>query len=58
MVTLSLRDAGNATQLRLTQRGFATQERYALHRAGWSETFDRLEQYLVGAPRDSGSGTD
>lgn len=48
-VTLALEDAGEGTALHLTQRGFATEERYVLHRNGWSETFDRLE-LVVPAP--------
>jgi uncharacterized protein YndB with AHSA1/START domain len=49
MVTLTLEDSGGETGLRLTQRGFATEERYLLHEHGWSETFDRLELFLAGA---------
>lgn len=51
MVTLTLEDSGDETRLRLTQRGFATEERRHLHENGWSETFDRLELFLVGAPK-------
>jgi uncharacterized protein YndB with AHSA1/START domain len=49
MVTLVLEDAAEETVLRLTQGGFATEERYLLHENGWSETFDRLELFLSGA---------
>jgi uncharacterized protein YndB with AHSA1/START domain len=50
IVTLTLDDAGEDTGLRLAQRRFATEERYLLHEHGWSETFDRLELFLAGAP--------
>lgn len=46
MVTLSLEDRGEETQVRLTQGEFATEERYALHEAGWTESFERLQQVL------------
>jgi uncharacterized protein YndB with AHSA1/START domain len=46
VVTLSLDDRGDKTRVRLTQGEFATGERYALHEAGWMESFDRLEQLL------------
>jgi uncharacterized protein YndB with AHSA1/START domain len=46
VVTLSLDDRGDKTQVRLTQGEFATEERYALHKAGWMESFERLEQLL------------
>lgn len=46
VVTLSLEERGAETQLRLTHCGFSTGERYALHRAGWTESFERLEQAL------------
>lgn len=51
VVTLTLEHLGEATQVRLTQRDFATEERYVLHRGGWSESFDRLEQVLADAPQ-------
>jgi uncharacterized protein YndB with AHSA1/START domain len=46
LVTLSLRDRGEGTEVLLTQEGFATEERRALHDEGWSESFGRLEQVL------------
>jgi uncharacterized protein YndB with AHSA1/START domain len=49
VVTLSLEDRGEETELRLTQGEFATEERYALHEAGWSESLDRLEEVLRAA---------
>jgi uncharacterized protein YndB with AHSA1/START domain len=46
VVTLSLRDRGERTEVLLIQRGFATDERLALHEGGWSDSFGRLEQML------------
>jgi uncharacterized protein YndB with AHSA1/START domain len=46
LVTLSLRDRGEGTEVLLTQDGFATEERRALHDEGWSESFARLERLL------------
>jgi len=46
VVILSLEDRGEETEVRLTQGEFATEERYALHKAGWTESFERLEQVL------------
>src|SRR5262245_52414197 len=37
LVTLSVRDRGQRTQVELTQGEFATKERLALHDDGWSE---------------------
>ncbi|MFF3455287.1 SRPBCC domain-containing protein [Streptomyces sp. NPDC002730] len=47
VVTLSLRDlGGQATELDFTQEHFATEERYALHEEGWTQSFDKLERLL------------
>jgi uncharacterized protein YndB with AHSA1/START domain len=46
LVTISLQDRGESTDLLLTQGEFATGERHALHEAGWTESLDRLEQLL------------
>ena len=46
LVTLALDDRGEETAVRLTQGEFATEERYALHEAGWTESFARLEELL------------
>ena len=48
VVTLSLEDRGEETEVRLAQGEFATAERYALHEAGWTESLDRLEELLGG----------
>jgi uncharacterized protein YndB with AHSA1/START domain len=51
VVTLSLEDRGEETEIRLAQGEFATVERYALHEAGWTESFERLQALLLhGAP--------
>jgi uncharacterized protein YndB with AHSA1/START domain len=51
LVILSLLDRGESTEVNLIHGPFATQERYALHEAGWSESFERLERLLGGAGR-------
>jgi uncharacterized protein YndB with AHSA1/START domain len=48
LVTISLVDRGPETELRLVQGAFATEARYALHEAGWTETLERLDQFLRG----------
>jgi uncharacterized protein YndB with AHSA1/START domain len=48
VVTLSLTGHGDETELRLEQGEFATEARYELHEAGWTETLDRLDQHLRG----------
>jgi uncharacterized protein YndB with AHSA1/START domain len=46
VVTLTFQDLGGSTELALVQEGFATEARRALHRAGWTDGFDRLEALL------------
>ena len=46
LVTLSLADQGEATEVKLTQGEFATQERLDLHDGGWTESFEKLEERL------------
>jgi len=46
LVTLSLRDLGESTEVVLNQRPFKTKQRRALHSDGWSESFDKLERLL------------
>jgi uncharacterized protein YndB with AHSA1/START domain len=46
LVELSLRDLGESTEVVLTQRPFKTEARLELHRNGWTDTFDRLEQFI------------
>jgi len=54
VVDLSFRDLGDATDLVLAQSGFATEGRRALHDAGWTDGFDRLQALL--SSRRSGEG--
>jgi uncharacterized protein YndB with AHSA1/START domain len=46
VVTLSLEDRGESTQVSLEQGTFKTEARRALHRDGWTDSFDRLERFL------------
>jgi uncharacterized protein YndB with AHSA1/START domain len=47
LVTLSFLDDGEGTSLILDQGPFATEARLALHHTGWTETFERLEEFLA-----------
>ena len=42
VVTLSLDTRGDATEVSLSQGWFATEERLALHRSGWTDSFEKL----------------
>ena len=42
VVALSLDAVGDSTAVSLSQGEFATEERLALHRGGWSDSFERL----------------
>jgi uncharacterized protein YndB with AHSA1/START domain len=46
LVTLTLSDRGETTEVELTQGEFATQERLDLHDGGWTESFEKLEELL------------
>jgi uncharacterized protein YndB with AHSA1/START domain len=46
LVTLTLAERGEATEVELTQGEFATQERLDLHDGGWTESFEKLEERL------------
>jgi uncharacterized protein YndB with AHSA1/START domain len=46
VVTLSLLEVGEATELSLRQGEFATEARLALHRDGWSDSFTKLRELL------------
>jgi uncharacterized protein YndB with AHSA1/START domain len=46
LATLSLRSRGPTTEVELTQTGFATEERRALHEAGWTDSLARLAEVL------------
>ena len=46
LVELSLRDLGESTEVVLAQGPFKTEARRELHRNGWTDSFDKLEQFL------------
>jgi uncharacterized protein YndB with AHSA1/START domain len=46
VVELSFRDLGESTEVAFSQRPFKTEARRELHRGGWADSFDRLEQLL------------
>jgi uncharacterized protein YndB with AHSA1/START domain len=46
LVTLSLRDLGESTELIFIQRAFATEGRRALHEQGWTDGLDRLQELM------------
>jgi uncharacterized protein YndB with AHSA1/START domain len=48
VATLTLRDLGESTELVLAQGPFATEPRRALHRQGWTDSFDKLEELVRG----------
>jgi uncharacterized protein YndB with AHSA1/START domain len=43
VVTLSLNDRGDSTEVVVVQSGFATEARRALHVDGWTDCLDRLQ---------------
>lgn len=47
VVDLSLLSAGEGTRAFLSQGPFPTEERLALHRNGWSESFEKLQAVLA-----------
>ena len=47
LVRLSFRDLGEKTEVSLSQGAFKTDARLALHRAGWTDSFDKLEGLLA-----------
>jgi uncharacterized protein YndB with AHSA1/START domain len=48
LVDLSFRGLGEATEVALKQGPFKTEPRRALHRDGWTESFDKLERLIAG----------
>jgi uncharacterized protein YndB with AHSA1/START domain len=46
LVTLSMQDRGESTELDFTLGTFATEARRALHEQGWTEGFERLQELL------------
>jgi uncharacterized protein YndB with AHSA1/START domain len=47
LVALSFRDLGGSTHVALTQGPFKTEARRALHRDGWTDSFDKLDDLLA-----------
>jgi uncharacterized protein YndB with AHSA1/START domain len=46
LVELSFRDLGESTEVVLSQGTFKAEPRRELHRNGWTDSFDKLEQLL------------
>lgn len=46
VVTLSLRDLGESTELVFAQGAFPVERRRALHEEGWTNAFDRLQELM------------
>jgi len=44
VVTLSIEAIGDTTEISLSQGLFATAERLALHRSGWTDSFEKLRK--------------
>ena len=44
VVTLSLDDLGDATEVSLSQGEFATEARLELHRSGWTDSLEKLRE--------------
>ena len=47
VVGLSFRPIGTATEVAHTQGPFRTEDRRALHRDGWTDSFDKLERLVA-----------
>jgi uncharacterized protein YndB with AHSA1/START domain len=54
LVDLSFRDLGGSTEVALVQGAFKTEARRALHRDGWTDSLDKLEDRLSASPRTRG----
>ena len=46
LAELSFRDLATSTEIVFTQGPFKTEARRELHRNGWTDSFDRLEQFI------------
>lgn len=46
LVSLSFRDLGKSTEVAFAQGPFKTEARRALHRDGWTDSFDKLERLI------------
>jgi uncharacterized protein YndB with AHSA1/START domain len=47
LVVLSFRDLGGSTEVSFSQGPFKTAARRALHREGWTDSFDKLERLIA-----------
>jgi uncharacterized protein YndB with AHSA1/START domain len=56
VVELTLDPLGERTKVTLTQKRFATDERLALHRGGWADSFEKLDT-ILGAVKRRGRAT-
>jgi len=54
LVELSFRDLGESTEVVVTQGPFNTEARRELHRNGWTDSLDKLEQLISLAMPDRG----
>jgi uncharacterized protein YndB with AHSA1/START domain len=46
LVELSFRELGESTEVALAQGPFMTEARRELHRAGWTDSFEKLERHI------------
>jgi uncharacterized protein YndB with AHSA1/START domain len=51
IVTIDFEAQGNETKLIFHQTGFTSESERDGHRGGWSETFDKLDEYLASVRR-------
>lgn len=56
LVELTFRDLGDSTEIAFTQGAFKTEARRELHRDGWTDSLDKLEQHLSHPPSARTSG--
>jgi uncharacterized protein YndB with AHSA1/START domain len=47
LVALTLRELRGSTEVVLSQGPFKTEARRVLHREGWMDSFDKLDQFIV-----------
>jgi uncharacterized protein YndB with AHSA1/START domain len=47
LVELSFHDVAGSTEIDFAQGRFKTEPRRELHREGWTDTLDRLEQFVA-----------
>lgn len=51
VVTMTLRDAGDETEMTVDQGLFVAEARHDLHHAGWTDSLGRLEEARLAARR-------